>query len=100
MNNFVKGELAGAAGGSRAAIPAQKVTSAIVTAAGLGTRMWPATRVTQKELLCVIDRPALDYVLDELANAGIERVSSATAMRNLPSKSCDGHGRASGNGAA
>lgn len=74
MNNFVKGELAGAAGGSRAAIPAQKVTSAIVTAAGLGTRMWPATRVTQKELLCVIDRPALDYVLDELANAGIERV--------------------------
>jgi len=47
------------------------VECAVVTAAGRGQRMWPATRTIQKELLNVIDRPALDYVLAEIAGADI-----------------------------
>jgi len=41
-----------------------------------------ATRTVQKELLCVIDRPALDYVLDELAEAGIDRVVIAVGQHD------------------
>lgn len=47
------------------------VERAVVTAAGRGSRMWPATRSIQKELLNVVDRPALDYVLGEVAASGI-----------------------------
>lgn len=52
-------------------VPAVEV--AVVTAAGRGTRMQPATRTLQKELLTVVDRPALDYVLTEIAECGIPR---------------------------
>lgn len=50
------------------------VERAVVTAAGRGTRLWPATRGIQKELLNVLDRPALDYVLAEIAEAGVPEV--------------------------
>ena len=47
------------------------VELAVVTAAGRGTRMQPATRTLQKELLTVVDRPVLDYVLAEIAECAI-----------------------------
>jgi UTP--glucose-1-phosphate uridylyltransferase len=47
------------------------VELAVVTAAGRGTRMLPATRTLQKELLTVVDRPALEYVFAEIAECPI-----------------------------
>lgn len=49
-----------------------KIRKAVLPVAGLGTRVLPATKSIPKELLPVIDRPALQYVVDEAREAGIE----------------------------
>jgi UTP--glucose-1-phosphate uridylyltransferase len=51
-----------------------KVRKAVVVAAGLGTRMLPATRVIPKEILPVVDRPAIQVVVEEAIASGIEEV--------------------------
>ena len=51
-----------------------RVRTAIFPVAGLGTRFLPATKATPKELLPVIDRPLLQYAIDEAREAGIERM--------------------------
>lgn len=51
-----------------------KITKALIPAAGLGTRLLPATKVVPKELLPVVHRPALEYIADELLDSGIEEV--------------------------
>jgi len=51
-----------------------RVTKAVVPAAGLGTRFLPATKATPKELLPVVDRPAIQYVVEEAARAGLTDV--------------------------
>lgn len=48
------------------------IRKAVLPVAGFGTRMLPATKVIPKELLPCFDRPALQYVVDEAAEAGIE----------------------------
>lgn len=53
---------------------ASKIRTIIIPAAGQGTRLLPATKVTPKELMTVYDRPVLQYAIDEAANAGAERV--------------------------
>jgi UTP--glucose-1-phosphate uridylyltransferase len=58
---------------------AQRITTAVVPAAGLGTRFLPATKVVPKELLPVVDRPALQYVVDEAASAGCTDVVLITS---------------------
>lgn len=50
----------------------KRVRKAIFPVAGLGTRMLPATKALPKEMLTVVDRPALQYVVDEAKAAGIE----------------------------
>jgi UTP-glucose-1-phosphate uridylyltransferase len=50
------------------------VRTAIFPVAGLGTRFLPATKATPKELLPVIDKPLIDYAIDEARAAGIERM--------------------------
>ncbi|NIY99563.1 UTP--glucose-1-phosphate uridylyltransferase, partial [Salipiger sp. HF18] len=52
----------------------QKVRTAIFPVAGLGTRFLPATKATPKELLPVLDRPLLQFAIDEAREAGIERM--------------------------
>jgi UTP--glucose-1-phosphate uridylyltransferase len=52
----------------------QQVTSAVILAAGLGTRMLPATKAVPKELLPVVDRPLIQYAVEEAVAAGIEEV--------------------------
>ena len=49
----------------------QKVTKAIIPAAGLGTRMLPISRAVPKELLPVLDYPALYYLVKEAADSGV-----------------------------
>ncbi|HLG19362.1 MAG TPA: UTP--glucose-1-phosphate uridylyltransferase [Bdellovibrionota bacterium] len=51
-----------------------KPRTAVIPAAGLGTRFLPATKVVPKELLPIVDRPALEYVVDELAQSGIDEI--------------------------
>jgi UTP--glucose-1-phosphate uridylyltransferase len=48
------------------------VTKAVVPAAGLGTRFLPATKATPKEMLPVVDKPAIQYVVEEAHSAGLE----------------------------
>jgi UTP--glucose-1-phosphate uridylyltransferase len=50
------------------------VTKAVVPAAGLGTRFLPATKATPKEMLPVVDKPAIQYVVEEAVDAGLEDV--------------------------
>ena len=47
------------------------VTKAVVPAAGLGTRFLPATKATPKEMLPVVDKPAIQYVVEEAVAAGL-----------------------------
>jgi UTP--glucose-1-phosphate uridylyltransferase len=50
------------------------VTSAVILAAGLGTRMLPATKAVPKELLPVVDRPLIQYAVEEAVAAGIRDI--------------------------
>jgi UTP--glucose-1-phosphate uridylyltransferase len=50
------------------------VTKAVVPAAGLGTRFLPATKATPKEMLPVVDKPAIQYVVEEAVGAGLNDV--------------------------
>ena len=50
------------------------ITDAIVPVAGLGTRMLPATRSQPKEMLPLLDKPVVQYVVEELETAGISRI--------------------------
>ncbi len=59
--------------------PARKpTTKAVIPAAGLGTRFLPATKAVPKELLPVVDKPALEYIVEEAAAAGITDVLLVT----------------------
>jgi UTP--glucose-1-phosphate uridylyltransferase len=56
----------------------RKIRKAVIPAAGFGTRMLPATKSVPKELLTVVDRPIIDYILEEAFGAGIEHVVIVT----------------------
>ncbi|PSJ56088.1 UTP--glucose-1-phosphate uridylyltransferase [Pseudaminobacter soli (ex Li et al. 2025)] len=56
----------------------QKIRKAIIPAAGFGTRMLPATKSIPKELLTIVDRPVLDYIVAEAFASGIEHVIIVT----------------------
>ena len=60
------------------------VRTAVIPAAGMGTRFLPATRAIPKELLPIYDTPALQFVIDEAAQAGCTRVVIVTS-RSKPS---------------
>ena len=52
----------------------KKVRKAVIPAAGLGTRVLPATKVMPKEMLPIVDKPAIQYIVEEAAAAGIEDI--------------------------
>ncbi|WP_191878199.1 UTP--glucose-1-phosphate uridylyltransferase GalU [Streptomyces filipinensis] len=54
------------------------VRKAVVPAAGLGTRFLPATKATPKEMLPVVDKPAVQYVVEEAAAAGLDDILMVT----------------------
>lgn len=55
-------------------VSSQKVKKAIIPAAGLGTRFFPATKTIPKEMLPVVDKPIILYVIEEALQAGIEDI--------------------------
>ena len=48
-----------------------KITKAVIPAAGLGTRVLPATKAMPKEMLPIVDKPAIQYIVEEAVNSGI-----------------------------
>ncbi|MGH1549147.1 UTP--glucose-1-phosphate uridylyltransferase GalU [Leifsonia poae] len=55
-----------------------RVTKAVIPAAGLGTRFLPATKAMPKEMLPVVDKPAIQYVVEEAVDAGLHDVLMVT----------------------
>ena len=55
------------------------ITKAVLPVPGFGTRVLPATKTVPKEMLTVVDRPALQYIVDEAVEAGIEHFVFVTA---------------------
>ena len=51
-----------------------KVKKAVIPAAGLGTRVLPATKAMPKEMLAIVDKPAIQYIVEEAVNSGIEDI--------------------------
>jgi len=51
-----------------------KVKKAVIPAAGFGTRFLPATKAVPKELLPIVDKPTIQYIMEEIVTAGIEQV--------------------------
>jgi UTP--glucose-1-phosphate uridylyltransferase len=58
-----------------------KITKAIIPAAGLGTRFLPATKAQPKEMLPVVDKPIIQYVVEELAASGIKDIIIVTGWQ-------------------
>ncbi|AYE52419.1 UTP--glucose-1-phosphate uridylyltransferase GalU [Priestia megaterium NCT-2] len=56
----------------------QKVKKAIIPAAGLGTRFLPATKAMPKEMLPIVDKPTIQYIVEEAIESGIEDIIIVT----------------------
>jgi UTP--glucose-1-phosphate uridylyltransferase len=63
---------------------AGRVRKAVVPAAGLGTRFLPATKASPKEMLPVVDKPAIQYVVEEAVRAGLSDVLMVTGRNKRP----------------
>jgi UTP--glucose-1-phosphate uridylyltransferase len=59
------------------------VTKAVIPAAGMGTRFLPATKATPKEMLPVVDKPAIQYVVEESVRAGLDDVLIITGRNKV-----------------
>ena len=55
-----------------------KVRKAVIPAAGLGTRMLPATKTVPKEMLPMVDKPVIQYIIEEAVASGIEDILIVT----------------------
>jgi UTP--glucose-1-phosphate uridylyltransferase len=64
------------------------ITKAVIPAAGLGTRFLPATKSTPKEMLPIVDKPAIQYVVEEAVRAGLDDVLMITGRSK---RSLDDH---------
>ncbi len=51
-----------------------KIRKAVITAAGYGTRFFPVTKTIQKEMISILNRPLVDYVVEDCLKAGIEEI--------------------------
>lgn len=56
----------------------QKVRKAVIPAAGLGTRFLPATKAMPKEMIPILDKPTIQYIVEEAVEAGIEDIIIVT----------------------
>lgn len=56
-----------------------KIKKAVITAGGLGTRLLPATKAVPKEMFPIVDKPAIQYIAEECAAAGITDILIVTA---------------------
>ena len=66
----------------------KKIRKAIILAAGLGTRFLPATKAQPKEMLPIVDKPTLQYIIEEAIESGIEEILIITGRNK---KSIEDH---------
>ena len=52
----------------------RKIRKAVIPAAGLGTRFLPATKAQPKEMMPIVDKPAIQYIIEEAIQSGIEEI--------------------------
>ncbi|MDT0343121.1 UTP--glucose-1-phosphate uridylyltransferase GalU [Streptomyces litchfieldiae] len=64
--------------------PRPRISKAVIPVAGLGTRFLPATKATPKEMLPVVDQPAIQYVVEEATAAGLTDVLMITGRNKRP----------------
>ena len=57
----------------------KKIRKAVIPVAGLGTRFLPATKAIPKEMLTIVDRPTIQYIVEEVVASGIEEVILITS---------------------
>lgn len=56
----------------------RKIRKAVIPAAGYGTRFLPETKAMPKEMLPIVDKPVIQYIIEELVEAGIEQIVIVT----------------------
>ena len=56
-----------------------KVRKAVIPVAGLGTRFLPASKAIPKEMLTIVDRPTIQYIVEEAVSSGIEEIVLVTS---------------------
>ncbi|MGX7197203.1 UTP--glucose-1-phosphate uridylyltransferase GalU [Enterococcus olivae] len=61
-----------------------KVKKAVIPAAGLGTRFLPATKAMAKEMLPIVDKPTIQFIVEEALNSGIEDILIVTGKAKRP----------------
>lgn len=66
----------------------KKVRKAVIPAAGLGTRFLPATKAQPKEMLTIVDKPTIQYIIEECVASGIEDILIITGRNK---KSVEDH---------
>lgn len=59
-------------------MPIKRITKALIPAAGLGTRFLPQTKAMPKEMLPIVDKPVIQYVVEEIVNSGINDIIIVT----------------------
>ncbi len=59
-----------------------KIKKALIAAAGYGTRFLPITKTIQKEMLPILDRPIVDYIVEDCIKAGIEEIIFVISSKN------------------
>src|SRR5438105_6788627 len=59
-------------------VSSQKVRKAVIAAAGFGTRFLPQTKAMPKEMLPIVDKPVVQYVVEEAVASGIENIIIVT----------------------
>jgi len=60
-----------------------QIKTALITASGFGTRFLPITKTIQKEMLPILSKPIIDYVVDDLISAGVEKIIIVISEHNM-----------------
>ena len=63
-----------------------RIRKAVLPVAGLGTRVLPASKVIPKEMLPLVDKPTLQYIVEEAVAVGVEEIISVTVAVNAALK--------------
>ena len=61
----------------------KKIKKVVIPVAGFGTRFLPATKAIPKEMLPIIDKPLIEYAVDEAVDAGIEEIIFITSHTKI-----------------
>lgn len=56
----------------------REIRKAVIPAAGMGTRFLPATKAQPKEMLPIVDKPTIQYIVEEIVNSGITDITIVT----------------------